>query len=358
MVREFNKNYPYVTVELVSGDDEADVSIGSPFDLSELLQKGAILSLDPFVEGDEAFDLSDFYPGTVGLCTREDKLWAIPAGMDMLVLYYNRDLFDAYGVPYPESGWTWDDFLDKAKALRDPEAGVFGYGVTDQYLDPLPFIYQHGGRILDDMQNPTRTTFDDPLTVEAVEWYAGLILDHNVAPTRNQVLGSPFNGSAQAGVYLNKVGMWIGWLSERGGGGGAQATWPAQWKMKWGMAPLPRDAQSAMVAYVLGYAISSKSPAPEACWHWIAFLSRQVQAPYDLTPARSSLARSTAYTQLVGGDVAAIARESMENAVLLSPALFEFVRPYIYGNASEAIVNGRSTPQEALSEAQQRAAGR
>jgi hypothetical protein len=134
----------------------------------------------------------------------------------MLVLYYNRDLFDAYGVPYPESGWTWDDFLDKAKALRDPEASVFGYGVADQYIDPLPFIYQHGGRILDDMQNPTRTTFDDPLTVEAVEWYAGLILDHNVAPTRNQVLGSPFNGSVQAGVYLNKVGMWIGWLSERG----------------------------------------------------------------------------------------------------------------------------------------------
>ena len=57
----------------------------------------------------------------------EGKTWAIPSGMNPLVVYYNQDLFDQYGVPYPENGWTWDDFLSVALAIRDPEAGVFGY---------------------------------------------------------------------------------------------------------------------------------------------------------------------------------------------------------------------------------------
>jgi len=41
-------------------------------------------------------------------------VWAIPAGVDMLVMFYNQDLFDQYDVPYPEVGWTWGDFLDTA----------------------------------------------------------------------------------------------------------------------------------------------------------------------------------------------------------------------------------------------------
>ena len=43
----------------------------------------------------------------------------LPQNLSSLVVYYNRDLFDAAGVPYPEAGWTWDDFLAAAKALDD-----------------------------------------------------------------------------------------------------------------------------------------------------------------------------------------------------------------------------------------------
>lgn len=354
LVQEFNESHPYITVELgsASGDD-ADVFIITPFDLSELLAQDAILSMDPFIEQDESFDLSDFYPGTVELCTREGELWAIPAGVDVTVLYYNQDLFDEYDVPYPELGWTWDDFLTSALALRDPAADVFGYAIIQEFIDPLPFIYQHGGRILDDLENPTRTTFDDPSTIEALEWYAGLIHEHDVVPGPDQAYD--LGGSVESGVYLGKVGMWTGWLTDRGGGGGVEATWPAEWKMRWGMVPLPRDVRSATLTFVVGYAISRQSTQPDACWQWIAFLSRQVRAPYGLTPARRSLAESSAYEQFVGSDVASIARVSMENALLLSPSLVEFIQPYVYGTAIDAIISGRSTPEEALTRAQQQA---
>ena len=34
-----------------------------------------------------------------------------------LAIYYNKDLFDKAGVPYPKDGWTWEDFQDTAVKL-------------------------------------------------------------------------------------------------------------------------------------------------------------------------------------------------------------------------------------------------
>jgi multiple sugar transport system substrate-binding protein len=352
LLEEFNQTYPNITVELAESDaGEADVYFVTPFELGDLVEQGDILNLDPLSQQDESFDRADFYPGTLEICSREGRLWAVPGGLTMVVLYYNQDLFDQYGVSYPESGWTWDDLLEKALALRDPTAGVFGYAPTNEFLDPLPFIYQHGGGLTDDLQNPTRATFDDPLTIEALEWYAALIHAHNVMPTESQMLD--WGGSVEAGVYSNKVGMWSDWLANQGGAGGLESPWPGEWRMRWGMVPLPHDAQAATMVIVFGYVISSQAANPEASWQWIAFLSHQVYSPYRTTPARKSLAESAAYAQLESQDVATIARESMESAILLSPTITQFLGPY--GEAIQTIRSGDATPQEALTRAQQEA---
>ena len=357
LVQEFNERYPYITVELrpkrwdmLGGlsDNDADIFVTSQFALNWLHEQGDVLNLTPFIEQDESFAVADFYPGTVGLFTREGKTWAIPAGVDMMVMYYNQDLFDQYNVPYPEIGWTWDDFLSIAAGLRDPEANVFGYAPNDALFDPLVFIYQHGGRIFDDLQNPTRTTFDDPLTIKALEWYVKLIHEYDVAPDPEQAREAfGAGGNIQNGIYLGKVGLWTGMLSDRGG-----RFWPAEWNMRWGIVPLPRDEQPATLTMVEGIFISSQTPHPDACWQWVAFLSKQI--PNRQTPARKSLAESTTYEQLVGGDVAAVARASMENTLLLSPKLAEFEQALgIFGQALDAIINQRSTPQEAMNWAQE-----
>jgi len=134
-----------------------------------------------------------------------------------------------------------------------------------------------------------------------------------------------------------------------------EADWPAEWKMRWGMIPLPRDAQSAMPAIAFGHAISSQAANPDACWKWITFVSKQAQTPYNMTPARRSLVESVEYEQFVGGDIAAVARQSMQGAVLLSPEMIDFIPFGAYFNAIDAITSGRSTPQEAMTRAQQEA---
>jgi multiple sugar transport system substrate-binding protein len=356
LLAEFGERYPHITVELqpkrwdmLNGINagDADVFVSSQFALNWLQDQGGLLNLTPFIEQDESFDPGDFYPGTVGLYTREGNTWAIPAGVDLMVLYYNRDLFDARRVAYPESGWTWDDFLEATAALRDPTTDVFGYGPNLDLFDPLTAIYQHGGRIFDDLENPTRTTFDDPLTIEALDWYTRLIYDYNVAPTPEQVQALFGRGGVSEGVLHNMVGVWSGMLSDRGG-----RSWPNEWTMRWGVVQLPQDAAAATLTLVEGYYISSEAASPQACWSWVSFVSQHM--PRRQTPVRRSLAESPDYAQQVGGEVAEVARASMEGALLLSPDLAEFEQAMgVFGQALGAIMDQRSTPEEAMTWAQQ-----
>ena len=156
------------------------------------------------------------------------------------------------------------------------------------------------------------------------------------------------------GVYKDKVGMWIGWLHELGGKGGAEAAWPTEWRMRWGVAPLPSDGQLTMPTLAYGYFVSAQTQNPEACWQWIAFLSAQ-EMHSQLMPARRSVAESGTYEQVVGRDVAVAARASMENAILI-PEVDELQESLgIFGNALDKVLDDSATPAEAMTQAQQQA---
>lgn len=362
LVQEFNERYPYVTVELKPiqprdwwrgqrGPDEVDVFTTFDGALSELQKQGSILELDAFVEQDMSFELADFYPGTIEHLTVEGKTWAVPAGLDITVMFYNQDLFDRYDVPYPEAGWTWDDFMNIVLALRDPQANVFGYASPDLVLDALLFIYEHGGRIADDLKNPSRITFNDLENIEALEWYFKLMHEYDAIPTPDEE--RTFGGNRQGHVYYGfaqgKVGMWTGAFSQWGG-----RYWPTEWDMRWGIVPLPRDVRAVTVCSVEGYFISAQTEHPRACWQWIAFLSRQM--PERLVPARKSLVESEAYEQRVSSGIVVAVRQSVEGELLMAPtnAPEELTQAFeAFGEAIEEVANERSTPLEAMEWAQQ-----
>jgi multiple sugar transport system substrate-binding protein len=352
LIEAFNGEQPHITVKLVRpqqfGLAEADIWELSPFARRFLLQQDIeTLDLSPFVEGGESFERQDFYPGLIDMFTDENKIWAMPYVVDVGVMYYNRDLFDRYGVAYPAIDWTWDDFLRAAQAMYDPDAGVFGYVPDEQHNDALALVYQNGGRIFDDLQNPTRTTFDDPLTIEALDWYSKLIYEHKAAATPQQARQAyGIAGYTDIGIEQGRLGMWAGSLSDPGGQFENREA-----DVNWGIVPLPRGRQSAAFASASGYAISAQAEAPDACWEWISFLSRQV-LPYGM-PARKSVTESQAYEDQVGKDVAAVARMSIEHALFLSPAGWDVYGTFqIFDEAVVKISNDLETAQEAMDWAQ------
>ena len=116
-------------------------------------------------------------------------------------------------MPYPDVDWTRRSVSwQKVLKLRDPATGTFGYAIASDFIDPILFVYQHGGRLFDDLQNPTRTTFTDPKTIETVEWYAKLLQQEGAVLTP-QVAESLGTGNLQNVLRAGKSAMWIGPLS-------------------------------------------------------------------------------------------------------------------------------------------------
>lgn len=366
-ISDFQKAHPHITIEPMprindsSGGqdpDEGDVFIAPSFTVNALREEGRVLNLTPFLEGNREFDRTDYFSGSIDIFSGQGQVWAIPAGADPMVMYYNIELLDIAGAPVPHFGWTWDDFLAIAQTASDPGGDIFGYGPIgynsgSNFADLLHFIYQHDGRILDNLNDPTRVTFDDPATIEAVEWYVDLINTHHVSPTPQEVRAWNSRYGIYVGILRGKVVMWMGAFSEQGG-----QTWPSgsQWDTwDWGMIPLPRDAQSITSGLVEGYAISTEANHINECWQWIEYLSNQI--PNNrLVPVKKSVFESNTYRQTVGDVTAAVAQEAMETMVLYPDVPEKFYGPMGYfSTAVNKVINRELTPEDAMRWAQQEA---
>jgi multiple sugar transport system substrate-binding protein len=77
--------------------------------------------------------------------------WGVPYNIDIRPIYYRKDLLDAKGIKPPRN---WDEFLAAAKAVNDPDNGVFGvvfpagnFHIAQHFY--MSFMFQAGGGILD-----------------------------------------------------------------------------------------------------------------------------------------------------------------------------------------------------------------
>jgi multiple sugar transport system substrate-binding protein len=58
------------------------------------------------------------------------KLYALPVSNMIQVMYYNKGLFDKFGVPYPKDGMSWDETMELAKKLDREDGGTSYIGFT------------------------------------------------------------------------------------------------------------------------------------------------------------------------------------------------------------------------------------
>lgn len=91
------------------------------YDMSDLIKKNNL-------------DLNRFDPAVIERQRQLAKggIYGLPTSMDTLVLYYNKDIFDKFGISYPRNGMTWDEVYDLAKKLNRTEAGISyrGFGMA------------------------------------------------------------------------------------------------------------------------------------------------------------------------------------------------------------------------------------
>ena len=134
IISRFMAEYPDIKIEVVSYppayyDDslEAMLNSGERLDViyanqlaqfSMLAARGVPLPLDDLAARD-GIDLSS-YPDTEVLCDPQTgALSGLPYREDKFMLYYNKDLFDRAGVPYPQPGMTWQQYHETAHTLTE-----------------------------------------------------------------------------------------------------------------------------------------------------------------------------------------------------------------------------------------------
>ena len=335
-----------------------------------LAQQSLLRDLQPSLEADQALQSEDFYAPVLDALRWQGRVYGLPVEVDPWVMFYNQDLFDAAGVPYPSGDWHWNDFLETARALAgNLGPGRFAFGSWGAQV--APFIYQNSGTVVDDPVRPTLATLDDPATVEAVRWYVDLALVEKVMPTpaelaeyatgvgrRHTIVtgGDEANKAAsQARADLDQavadgnVAMWMGRLSERGG------RWQ-RWDFRWGIVPLPAGRRAATLAGVQACFITAHSEHFDQALQWVDYLTRQPVLHGGL-PARRSAAMADAARAQLGQEVENALDElltSLERGVVL-PELLDWQAAHWLQGPLFAVLEGEQTVEEALETAQQRA---
>ncbi|CAN5409627.1 sugar ABC transporter substrate-binding protein [soil metagenome] len=273
--------------------------------------------------------------------------YALPSSFSDVVLYYNKDLFDAAGISYPTSAWTWADEKAAAVALTDKSAGVWGDHQPVSCYEFYKALAQNGGKFLND--DGTKVAFNTPEGIEAAHW----LVDKSgtVMPTIKQGQGSPdfdTNLFKDGKLAMLHTGIWIF---------GAVADVP----FGWDIAVEPGNTTQASAVFSNALGVSANSKHQDAAAKWAEFLSSsdttvqvRLDSGWELPPI-SDDSKLSAYLEKGKPDNRQAVFDSL-NGIALPPvvAVGQTEMQDIMGEELVEAQAGRKTVEEALSSAEER----
>jgi multiple sugar transport system substrate-binding protein len=170
----------------LSGDAPPDAFLLDDVDIPALADRGGALDLSPYLSR-VGVDLAGYEPAVLAMFRRGAAVYALPRGYTPLVVAYNREVLERAGVDAPTDDWTWDDFLKMARRLTrggdgDQQSAVWGAGFDRRPAVWLPWIWSGGGDVLCSDGRRASGCLDSPLTIAAIQWYAGWVTHPRVSP--------------------------------------------------------------------------------------------------------------------------------------------------------------------------------
>ncbi len=101
-------------------------------------------------DADIAWD--EYLKGPMESTMMDGKHYGIPFATNCTALFFNKDMFDAADIAYPDENTTWDQFREMAKKLT--KEGVYGFGNAATNTDEgtfqcLQWLYTAGGNYKD-----------------------------------------------------------------------------------------------------------------------------------------------------------------------------------------------------------------
>lgn len=152
------------------------------FDFSNLprfADSGYIMDLTDQVKPGSALDPAVWSDGLKSVLQYKGKYYAAPMNFATLMMYYNKDLFQAAGISAPPK--TWDEWIDDIKKTTKT-GGDAQYGLLIPDHETIPnwpiLLWGNGSDIVKD----GKANLTDPKAIEALKTWSGLVLNDKISP--------------------------------------------------------------------------------------------------------------------------------------------------------------------------------
>lgn len=267
-----NGEYAQKLLTMIAGDAAPDTFFMGTDQYRNFQLKGVLMDLTAYF--DKEYVIDDFIPSSAEIMQIDGKIFGVSSCTVCPAIYYNADLFDAAGVAYPPKdpakAWTWEEFVEAAKALtqynEDGSINVFGvYGAENDYPRTGLYFAAGGKYLTDDL---TAAAVDNDIFRDVMTRILELRTVHNVA-AQAAVLENMGMSGAQM-LQTGKVAMLMdgSWCMQE----------LANMNFNVGVGCLPKMGDNE-VATTIGQAhvhsawVGTKHP--DEAWRFLSFLSSE-----------------------------------------------------------------------------------
>jgi multiple sugar transport system substrate-binding protein len=262
-VSDWDSYWTKVKTMLAAGTPPDVFAMDAPLYL-DYQTRGVLLNLQPYIDQTPGF-LDGFYPITLQAYKLSDGYYGLPRDFQTIVLFYNKDMFDAAGVAYPTDKWTYDDLRAAAKKLtidKNGDGTIDQYGFSTDLWDMevgwSEAIWSWGGDVIS--PDFTKTLIGEPPARQAWQFFHDLMFtDHSMPDTTT---------ASQYGSDLFQPGV-------------AAMTFIGHWTVpgyatvnfKWDVAPVPISPTGGRVTSVnsAGFVVAKDSKNPDAAWEFVKY---------------------------------------------------------------------------------------
>jgi len=278
VVEAFQAAHPEITVDFqllpyadyftslktwIAGGTAPDVASMDLAMLQEMAAAGSIVDLNPMIEAD-GYDLSQYYQSTLDMFQNNGGQYGLPASYSNVVLYYNKSLFDAAGLAYPDDTMDWATFMDYNKKLTQDTNGdgtidIFG---TSRLWWPYYMLLTGATPFNADA---TQCTLTEQAAIDGFQAMVDLTLTDKVAPSANDLAAQDDWHMFEAGrIAMYPIGPWsITEFNE------------VITDFDWDATTLPIGPTGKKVTFLFGnaYSVLSSSKQQEAAFEFMKFVT-------------------------------------------------------------------------------------
>lgn len=173
-----------IIVRCATGTGPDVVDIYDVFGLATFAEAGILMDLTPFADS-LGFGLDDTYGSLRDGLSYDGKQYRFPCNVHANAIIYNKKVLEDHGAPLPKPGWTWDDFIQSALAVRNNPSK------SGQEHIPLAnwnseWVYRdllvgHGGGFF--TEDGLHSRLGEDAAVQAMELFRDMALVHDIMPT-------------------------------------------------------------------------------------------------------------------------------------------------------------------------------